>query len=430
MSTSGLDSRGCRITGATSASLIAFERALAAFQNWRAGADAEVDIALHEAPDFVMAHVLRAWLFLCSRDPQRVRLARPLFAIAAGLPSTLREQRHLTAIAAVLGDDYEGAKSALGALLKLHPRDVLALQVAHALDHVTGDLAAMRERVSAALPHWSYSMPGYHAVLAMHAFALEECGEYGRAEDAAHAALNANALNARAHHALAHVFEMTDRFDEGVQWLNGHVDAWGKDTVVATHCQWHLALFHLARGECDAALALYDRHMGAGQSSDIADLIDGAALLWRVGLAGGDPGARWVELAQAWAPRIDDGFCSFNDLHAALAFVGARDWDSARRLEQSLARAQQLPTRHGETTRQLGLASCRAMIAFGAGNDALAITLLASLPLMAHRLGGSHAQRDVLHLTLQRAIDRMRRPARRLHRVGPATMPGAPEALA
>ncbi|WP_218511431.1 tetratricopeptide repeat protein [Variovorax sp. dw_308] len=286
MSASGLDSRGCRITGTTSASLIAFERALAAFQNWRAGADAEVDIALHEAPDFVMAHVLRAWLFLCSRDPQRVRLARPLFAIAAGLPSTLREQRHLTAIAAVLGDDYEGAKSALGALLKLHPRDVLALQVAHALDHVTGDLAAMRERVSAALPHWSYSMPGYHAVLAMHAFALEECGEYARAEDAAHAALNANALNARAHHALAHVFEMTDRFDEGVQWLNGHVDAWGKDTVVATHCRWHLALFHLARGECDAALALYDRHMGAGQSSDIADLIDGAALLWRVGLSG------------------------------------------------------------------------------------------------------------------------------------------------
>ena len=27
---------------------------------------------------------------------------------------------------------------------------------------------------------------------------------------------------------------------------------------------------------------------------------------------------------------------------------------------------------------------------------------------MAHRLGGSHAQRDVLHLTLQRAIERLR----------------------
>jgi len=166
------------------------------------------------------------------------------------------------------------------------------------------------------------------------------------------------------------------------------------------------------------ALALYDRYMRAG-SGDIADLIDAAALLWRAELAGGDPGARWAGLAQAWEPRIDDGFCSFNDLHATLAFVGARDWGRAHRLEQSLAHAQQLPTRHGETTRQLGLASCRALIAFGAGNDALAITLLASLPATAHRLGGSHAQRDVLHLTLQKAVERMRRPARR-PRIGEA----------
>ncbi|MEJ8848302.1 tetratricopeptide repeat protein [Variovorax rhizosphaerae] len=425
-----MDARGCRITGATPAGLHAFERALVSFQNWRAGADAAVEDALHKAPGFVMAHVLRAWQFLCSRDPRRMRLARPVFVKADGLSSSLREQRHLTAIAAVLGDDFEGAKAALGALLKLHPRDVLALQVAHALDHVTGDLAGLRERVAAVLPHWSYSMPGYHAVLAMHAFSLGECGEYERAEQAAHAALNANALNARAHHALAHVFEMTDRADEGVHWLDRHADAWGRDTVVATHCRWHLALFHLARGDGEAALALHDQHIGAGPSSDLSDLIDGAALLWRVELAGGDPGARWARLAQAWVPRIDDGFCSFNDLHAMLSFVGARDWDSAKRLEQSLARAQQLPTRHGETTRQLGLAACRALMAFGTGNDALTTTLLASLPAMAHRLGGSHAQRDVLHLTLLKSIERMRRPARNGFRAGAGMAWNGREALA
>ena len=112
----------------------------------------------------------------------------------------------------------------------------------------------------------------------------------------------------------------------------------------------------------------------------------------------------------AWAPHIDDGFCSFSDLHAMLAFVGARDWNLARRLERELARRQALPTRHGETTRQLGLPACRALIAFGHGDDALAIALLAGLPAQPHRIGGSHAQRDVLHLTLQRAVERMRRP--------------------
>ncbi|MEO8121785.1 MAG: hypothetical protein ABI606_20985 [Rhodoferax sp.] len=39
--------------------------------------------------------------------------------------------------------------------------------------------------------------------------------------------------------------------------------------------------------------------------------------------------------------------------------------------------------------------------------------MLASLPALAHRFGGSHAQRDVLHLTLLQAVERIRRPARR-----------------
>jgi hypothetical protein len=257
----------------------------------------------------------------------------------------------------------------------------------------------------------------YHAVLAMHAFSLEECGEYERAEQEARAAVALNAFDARAHHVMAHVFEMTDRPDAGVRWMNEHVAYWGAGTVVATHCWWHLALFHLALGQVDRALALYDRRIRAGHSTAIADLIDAAALLWRAELRGGKIGTRWGELAAAWAPHIDDGFCSFSDMHAMLAFVGARDWDRAQRLELALARSVSLPTRYGETTRQVGLPACRALIAFGRGNDTVGITLLASLPALAHRLGGSHAQRDVLNLTLLKAIGRTRRPARRLRSV-------------
>ena len=426
---SNADERGCSISGAAPAALEAYERALAAFLGWRSGADVPLACALQEAPSFVMAHVLQAYLLLCSRDPRRVRSARPLLARAAGLPANERERLHLAAIAAVLADDYERAKARLGELLRRQPRDALALQVAHAFDYVTGDAARMHDRVAAVLPAWSSDLPGYHAVLAMHAFSLEECGAYERAEQAARAALALNAFDARAHHVMAHVFEMTERADAGVRWMNEHIACWGADSVVATHCWWHLALFHLAQGQLDRALALYDRRVRAGHSSAIADLIDAAALLWRVQLRRGDTGtgsddiaARWAELAAAWAPHIDDGFCSFNDLHAMLAFVGARDWDRAQRLELALARGQSLPTRHGETTRLLGLPAGRALIAYGRGNDTLAITLLASLPALAHRLGGSHAQRDVLHLTLLHAIERIRRPARRL-RIAPLPIP-------
>ena len=203
---------------------------------------------------------------------------------------------------------------------------------------------------------------------------------------------------------MAHIFEMTDQPEAGVRWLTEHRDRWETDTVVATHCWWHLALFHLSLGDLDRALDLYDRRIRPSRSSDIADLIDASAILWRIQLQGGKPDRRWMELASEWAPHIDDGFCSFNDVHAMLAFVGARQWKLAERLERALAGMQRSSTRHAETTRQLGLPACRALLAFGQGDNDLAVELLEQLPPRAYQLGGSHAQRDVLYLTLQRAL--------------------------
>jgi tetratricopeptide (TPR) repeat protein len=413
---SASDARACPVTGSTPAALLAYERALAAFLGWRGGAEEALAQALQQAPGFVMAHLLQAYLLVCGRDPQRVALARPVLARAAALRANSRERLHLAALAATIDGDYEAAKGHLGDVLGTHPRDALALHVAHAFDYLTGDVARLRDRVSAVLPMWSSDLPGYHAVLAMHAFGLEECGEYERAEEAARDALAQNPANARAHHVMAHVFEMTDRTSEGLRWMYAHLEGWATDSLVSKHCWWHLALFHLAQGEADRALALYDQRLSGAQAIGIADMIDAAALLWRFQLEGStDTRARWPGLAAAWSPHIEDAFCSFNDIHAMLAFVGARDWQRALRLERALAAAQRLPTRHGETTRQIGLPACRALIAFGRGDDALATTLLAGLPAYAHRLGGSHAQRDVLHLTLLRAIERLRRPSRRTH---------------
>jgi tetratricopeptide (TPR) repeat protein len=395
------------VSGATTAAGEAYERALAAFQCWHSGADEQLASALLEAPGFVMGHVLQAYLLVCSRDPRRIRLARPLLVRAASLRASERERLHLAAITAAAAGDYELATARLDELLLRYPHDALALQVANTFDYLTGDATRMLDRVKAVLPAWSDDMPGYHAVLVTHAFALEECGEYERAEEAARAALALNPLDVRAHHVMAHVFEMTDRPDAGVRWLSEHADG-----PLTTHCWWHLALFHLTQGQIDRALTLYDDFIRPDYSADIADLIDAAALLWRIRLRGGDIGARGTELAAAWAPRIHDSYCTFNDLHAMLAFVGARDWARAQRLEAALVATHSQQTRYGETTRQLGLPACRALIAFGRGDNTLATTLLASLPALAHRLGGSHAQRDVLHLTLLQAIERIRRPVR------------------
>ena len=404
------DYRGDLITGATASALDAYEQALAAFQSWRGDPACNVAAALEEAPAFVMAHVLRAYLLVCTREPASVRAAAPVYGNAARLPANRRERLHLAAIAATLRDDYQGAKAILSELLALHPRDALALQVAHAFDYLGGDLAGLRGRVSGVLSAWSPDLPGYHAVLAMHAFSLVECGEYTRAEAIALQALTLEPLDARAYHTLAHVFEMTRRPAEGLRWMGDNVGGWDGDTAVATHCWWHLALFHLQRGDVTSALLLYDQRIRTGRPPSLADLIDASALLWRVSLQEGDPGARWSDLAASWAPHLADGFCTFTDLHAMMAFVGVRNWDLAARLVHELGKRQFVPTRHGGTTRLIGLPVCRALLAFGLGDFVSTVGLLSGLPPIAHRLGGSHAQRDVIHLTLRAAVERSRAP--------------------
>ena len=410
--TPALDARGCAVTGATATALDAFEEAFAAFRSWRVGADALVDQALADAPRFVMAHVLKAWLLMGQRHPGRVHGIRPVWAAAVRLRANERERAHLQAIAAMLGDDFARAQALLEAVLRHHPLDLLALQVLHALDYASGQTRQLRERVAAVMPAWHRGLPGYHAVLSMHAFGLEEAGAYERAEEAAYEALSLDRFDARAHHVLAHVFEMTGHGEPGLRWMNEHRAGWAEGTVVANHVEWHLALFDLARGDEQSALLRYDRKIRpvSGSGGHIADLIDASSLLWRLHLRGVDLGSRWAGLAAAWGPHLEDRFCSFHDVHAMLAFVGARDWTRAHGLERLLSRSRLMPTRHGETTRLVGLPACRALIAFGLGDDALAISLLASLPAMVHQLGGSHAQRSVFHQTLVHASERSRTP--------------------
>jgi tetratricopeptide (TPR) repeat protein len=406
------DYREHEISGATSGARDAFERALEAHLSWRDGAKVHLAQALLEAPSFTMAHVLEAYLSLCSRDVARVHEARAAHARAATLPMTHREQLHVAVVGAALADDFETANELLRKLLQHYPRDVLALQTGHALDYLTGDIEALGARVTAVLPAWSEEVPGYHAVLAMQAFGLVESARYELAEDRGQRALELDPFDTRAHHAVTHVYEMTGNALAGSRWMRERLRFWAIDTIAATHCWWHWALFHLAQGNIEAALELYDQRVRLSRSRDIADMIDASALLWRIELLGANTGRRWPELASAWAQHIDDGYCTFNDLHAMLALVGARHWKNGTRLEHALLRRRFLPTRYGETTVLVGLPACRAIAAFGRGDYSRAVELLDTLPPFARRLGGSHAQRDLMDLTRAAAVRRARRPER------------------
>ena len=384
------DARGYAVTGASRAALESYEGAFNALWTLRGDPLAAAGHAIREAPAFVAAHQLVAAVLIYSRDPRDGAAGRAAFSALAQLPMNEREAAHAGALRTAIGGDFAAARSHYDRLLGDYPRDALALWCAQVIDYYLGDPLALRVRMARALEHWSPAVPGYHAMLATLGFGLEESGAYDDAAIAARRALELEPLDLRAVHVLLHVFEMQARAEDGVAFMRGREDA-------PNHLWWHVALFRLQLGETAAALDVYD---GRLRFDSLGDLIDASALLWRLWLAGLDVHERFAALAARWTPHAEDAYCAFNDVHAMMAFAGAGRWDLADRLlDAQVRRIEGLRDANHEMTRLAGLPVSRALLAFARGKPALAESMLHALPPVAHRLGGSHAQRDVLLMT-------------------------------
>ena len=385
--------------------------ALADFLAHRGDPLATARIAVLAAPHSAAAQLVEASLLSCSRDVRHLEAAGWAYARLSALELTPHEEAHLAAIAAALDGDLAAAGRAYDRILAAEPHDLLALAVAQTFDYYLGNPASQLERTKRALEAWRRTMPGYHAVLAMHAYALQECGAYEEAEAAAYRALALQPWDIRAHHAAAHVMEMQGRFEEGIRWLGARSALWTGAGAASTHLWWHIALYHLELGRPDQALAIYGHRM---QGDSLSELIDASALLWRLRLMGVPLDGRFQVAAARWSPHAEDAHCAFNDLHAMMAFVGGERFDCADRL--IAAQERRLERRSGanhDMTRLVGLPACRALAAFGRDDFGTAARLLKGLPPVAHRIGGSRAQRDVLHLTRAAALARSAAPSAR-----------------
>ena len=400
------DKWGNPVSAASRTALAGYEQAAEAFLGFSGAAWELADAAVEADPGFVMGHCQKAGLRAVAMEKTFEPQILPALQAAERLAARAneRERAHIAALRALVDGDWRDAVRRYGKLLIEHPRDTLALQTAHALDFYLGQSQMLRDRIARVLPYWSEAVPGYSYLLGMHAFGLEETGDYARAEHAGREAVERRGNDVWAIHAVSHVMEMQGRASDGIGWLKARTAQWAApDNLFAIHNAWHLALFHLDLGEHGEALRIYDERIRNGNSAVALDLLDASAMLWRLHLRGIDVGARWNELADAWAPSIEGGWYAFNDFHAALAFVGAgRDRDAAALLAAMAWRAQRGGT-NAEMTRDVGVPAVRAIVAFGRADYATVVELLEPLRLVAHRFGGSHAQRDVLALTLVEA---------------------------
>ena len=400
------DAVGYEVSGASPRSLEALAQASHELRCYIDDPVATVDRALAESPELTMGHVLRAYLHLLGTEPGGLSVARAACRAGLALPATDRERRHLQAVDHLADGRWRAAGQVLEDLSIEYPRDALALQAGHAIDFFTGDARMLRDRIARALPAWDAGIPGYHAVLGMHAFGLEETGDYARAEAQGSKSVELEPRDGWGQHAVAHVMEMQGRRREGIAWMRANPDAWSHGSFFAVHNWWHLALYHLALDEVDEVLALYDGPIYGKASTVVLDMIDASALLWRLSLRRVDVGDRWEKVADNWTPVATARNYAFNDMHAMMAFVGAGRGPAAEAVLEAQRDAMEGTGDNAMFMREVGHAATHAIKSFGEGNYAEAVRLLRPVRNHAHRFGGSHAQRDIIDLTLIEAAVR------------------------
>lgn len=359
-----------------------------------------LEALLEDDPGMPIALCFRAYLLKLAADP---RFSAPVRQIAKRLEQdkdalNARERQHVEALHAWVDDDLETTTRIFEDILKDHPKDMLALRVAHYLHFYSGIAEDMRDSVNRAVTVWSENEPFYGYLLGMHSFGLEEAGEYAEAEAAGKRAVELNDDDIWAAHAVTHVFQMQSRFDEGIPWVASLLPGWRDANNFIYHMHWHKALCHIGAGDLDAALDIYDQHLEGALADDFyLDVCNAASLLWRLEMLGKDVGDRWQPLREIANARVTDNELIFSTLHYLMPAVRLQDRETIARGIDHIRHWADTATSQGTVCKTVGLAIAEALADIGAGERERAARALSEVSDKIKLIGGSHAQRDLFN---------------------------------
>jgi tetratricopeptide (TPR) repeat protein len=403
------DQQGLALAGAPE-SAGAFNRAMTDYYGLTGDPVGVLKSALARDPGFALGGVAIAALSMIGGfrgDHPEVMSALRAAEAAIGRASQ-REQNHLAAAKAWARGEFSQAIMRWERILADCPTDALALRLVQDAYFFLGRSAAIRDCAERVLPAWDRDNPLAGFVLGLYAFGLEETGDLSQAENFGRQALARNPRDAWATHALAHVMETANRHEEGVAFLKSTRRDWAHAHFMAHHNGWHLALFLIEQRRFDEVLADYDRFTAPKLADDATlDRVDAASLLWRLELAGVDVGDRWAPVANQWMAHVDDHLLAFNDLHCAFAAARSPEPDHGVRLRQSLEEYERLGSgENQQVAAEIGRPLIDGVFAFAARDYARAVEAILPVRNDAARIGGSHAQRDVVNRTLIAAAER------------------------
>jgi Tfp pilus assembly protein PilF len=365
------------------------------------GASEAFERAIAADPDFALPRIARARMHTLY---QQGDVARKLAAIARELVArrgTEREKSHVETLALAIEGNLPAALASTLNHLESWPRDAAVFSLplgAFGLFAFSGmaDHDQARQDLCA---RYAADYGEDWWFLTNYGWAMTENGEVGRGRAVTERAFALHRNNAHCVHALLHaMFEDGSIADADAlveQWIGGYDRA----GLLHPHLRWHQALGALDIGDIDKVLAIYTDvlHPSISAAPPLNVMSDCASLLWRLTAYGhAVPRQLWDD-ADAYARRtFPKTSLPFVEIHMALLAAATGNQaaldERCAAIERRLADGK-LPA--GPAVPQL----CRALNAFAGEDYVSCAALLEGVLHEVVRIGGSHAQREIIEDT-------------------------------
>jgi tetratricopeptide (TPR) repeat protein len=391
---------------------------------WPGGSEA-LELAIEADPDFALAHAARSRLHLIYGEmpsaQEKAADARKLVARSG----TAREKSHVEILA--LTTEGQSAKALEMALdhLDSWPRDALILSLplgAFGLFAFSGMADHDQARVDLCERHARHYGDDWWFLTYL-GWSHTENGSVAAGREITERAFDIRRENAHALHALAHAMFEDGSTDDAEALISGWLPSYDRSGLMYGHVAWHQALLALERGDTGKAGRIYFERIqpSVTQAAPLNAMTDGVSLLWRLQASGHPvPDDAWRELADYAERRFPRAGNSFIDVHMAMlaAMTGNSTAMEARTADLEARRASgRLPA--GSVVTDI----CRAARAFAEQDFPACVRILQPVAADVVRIGGSHAQREMIEDTLLIALMKSGEAAkardlldRRLHR--------------
>ena len=364
------------------------------------------ETAITADPDFALPYAAcaRAHATLAQMDAARAHIAAAQTRVSAR--GSEREINHVAIVALALAGQSAQALPRALAHLEAWPRDAVIMSMplgAFGLLAFSGRADHNQARVDLCEHHAPHYGDDWW-FLTYRGWAHTENGDTATGLAMTQRAFDQRRNNANAVHALSHAL-----FEDGAtaaaetlltEWLPGY----GRTGLLYGHLHWHQALLALEQDDPVRALSIFSQalHPSVTAAFPLNALTDCASLLWRLHIADQPVPAELWHATEAYGERyFSKAGGAFADVHMGLIAAARHDRMAG---DRRLGELDQLQADHKLVAGAVVPAVCRAAQCFAEGDFAGCARVLEPMAGEVVRIGGSHAQRELVEDTLLVAL--------------------------